>query len=76
MIPDEDLPSDEDLPLDDGSINFPDIPTNDVGQLTSLPYGLYPDITTNDLGNKGFDGQPLSEGFPDININDRGVDSE
>ncbi len=73
MMPDEELP----LPANDGGgTNFPDIPTNDRGQLAPPPINVFPDVPVNDVGLKlDLDLTP-PDIFLDLDINDRGIDSE
>jgi len=62
---------DDDLPANDGGddVNFPDIPTNDKGQLSIPPPDTWPDIPVNDFGTK-------TELFPDVDTNDMGEEEE
>lgn len=73
MIPDEDIttPANE-----DGGYDFQDIPTNDKGQMSVPPTDLgdnFEDVRTSDTGFRFLTPEDL---FPDIDTNDRGIESE
>ena len=74
MAPDDITPPSAD---DSESINhFPEIPLNDVGNLTAAPLNRFPDVNINDKGRKSINQPPLFEEFPEIDINDRGLDAD
>ncbi len=67
MQPDDIAPAN-----DGGEEKFPDVTTNDKGQMSVPDPDAWPDILINDFGTKSMDNTPLSEPFPDVDINDRG----
>ena len=74
MLPDEDFP----IPSNTGGgDDFPEIPTNDKGQMTVVPDSVFPDIQTNDRGEESIPPEfSTGDVFPDIDINDKGMESE